>query len=133
MDEPGPWGPRPGIDRGSAPRTIFKGIPKCLLGQGVYTRDPRQVFNKICGNTFAQHVVPERIFGFRFVFGYQDLIFALATFFKCFFNMQLIRATQIRSGITFCTKLLPMNFPENMSARLGSKSADQALLPGLAR
>ena len=52
MDEPGPWGPRPGIDRGSAPRTIFKGIPKCLLGQGVYTRDPRHVFREKCG----QHI-----------------------------------------------------------------------------
>ena len=36
---------------------------------------------KFVGITFAQNVVTERIFGFRSVFGSQDLIFALATFY----------------------------------------------------
>ena len=39
---------------------------------------------KFVGNTFGQNIVPERIFGFRSVFGSQDLIFALATLFYVF-------------------------------------------------
>ena len=62
----------------------FQRDPEVFVGPRSTPGTPDMFLGKFVGNTFAQHVVPERFFGFRSVFGSQDLIFALGTYFNVF-------------------------------------------------